>query len=57
MDMKKVTFEAGEMVRTIKGIGWIEVINPSNGKTQYLVRLSSDHGIYWFSEGQVFKYI
>ena len=55
--MKKVTFEAGEMVRTIKGIGWIEVINPSNGKTQYLVRLSSDHGIYWFSEGQVFKYI
>ena len=57
MDMKKVTFEVGEMVRTLKGIGWIEVINTFNTSMQYLVRLSHDKGTYWFSESQVFKYI
>ena len=55
--MKKVTFEIGEMVRTLKGVGWIEVINTFNTSMQYLVRLSYDKGSYWFPESQVFKYI
>lgn len=55
--MKKDNFEVGEMVRTLKGVGRIEVINPCNDKLQYLVRISYDKGTYWFSESQVFKYI
>ena len=55
--MKKVTFEIGELVRTLKGIGIINVIKPGTNGTQYSVQLEHDRGIYWFSESQVFKYI
>ena len=49
-------FEIGELVRTIKGIGWIEVIKPTDTDIQYSIRLSYDKGIYWFTKDQVFKY-
>ena len=49
-------FEIGEMVRTIKGIGWVEVIMPNGNDIHYSVRLSHNNGIYWFTRSQVFKY-
>ena len=55
--MNKVTFELGEMVRTLKGIGWIDMIVPTDHGIQYSVKLSGDHGTYMFCEDQVFKYI
>lgn len=48
-------FEIGEMVLTTKGIGWIELINKTSEFTHYLIRLSHDHGIYYFNDKQVFK--
>ena len=49
-------FEIGDIVRTTKGIGWIEVILPTDTDVQYSVKLSHDKGIYWFTQSQVFEY-
>ena len=55
--MSRITFEIGELVRTLKGLGVINVIKPGDNGIQYSIQLEHDKGIYWFSESQVFKYI
>ena len=48
--------EIGDKVWTVKGVGWIEVINPTSSGIHYLVKLTGNHGSYYFTQDQVFKY-
>ena len=49
-------FEVGELVRTLKGLGVIELIKKSDNGYHYLVKLEGDRGSYFFTDKQVFPY-
>ena len=50
-------FEIGDLVRTAKGLGTIQVIKKTDNGYQYLINLERDRGIYWFSDTEVFPYV
>ena len=50
-------FEIGDLVRTLKGLGIIELINRVETGYHYLVRLEGDRGCYFFTDEQVFPYV
>ena len=50
-------FEVGELVRTLKGLGTVELVKKVDEGYHYLVKLEGDRGSYFFTDEQVFPYI
>ena len=50
-------FKVGELVRTLKGLGVVELIKKVNAGYHYLVKLEGDRGSYFFTDEQVFPYV
>ena len=51
------TFEIGELVRTLKGLGTIQIIKKTDNGYQFSIDLEGDRGIYWFRDNEVFPYV
>ena len=49
-------FEVGELVRTLKGLGTIQIIKKTDNGYQYSINLEGNRGSYWFTDKQVFPY-
>lgn len=50
-------FEIGELVRTIKGLGTVQIIKKIDNGYQYSINLEGNRGIYWFTDKEVFPYV